>query len=522
MFAVLPLAQAAPASAAELIAYQNVGNQKVVDVAFDPFGNLYVSQDNGVLDVWPLANGTIFGKTVIAGRANKLLTLHDTPALAFDGSGNLFVTDRNGASGGGIYVLPAASGSIFGIAVIADKLTQIVSGVDNPIGLAFDAAGNVYYATQTTIDVLPVASGTIYGQPVTADIPTVLVTGLVQGGFIAFDSATTGGATSVTQDLFYTDVGNQASGKASVNVLPASTSTIFGRQVTANTPAALFGGLNDASGVAMDASGDLYVDYYGNVGVVSPTTATLDGTGVTANTFTRLASGLLGDLGNTFFGGSLYVADQDNGSVDKLTTPTATITQVVFGGSSANPLIMVQGTGFNTVPPTSPPCGTSTGLDYKYGNLFLMDNTNAWGAGTPGDCVGLTVARFKPGLREFGLGSYYVTAGYALAAGDSYTLGVDGTTFSGTVSYTNPSGATITSVTPGTGLTTGGTPVIIKGAGLTGTKWVFFGSVPAMHVKVISDTTVSCTTPPGKGTVPVTAVNPSDQVSADSGSFTYI
>ena len=233
------------------------------------------------------------------------------------------------------------------------------------------------------------------------------------------------------QDLFYTDVGNQVSGAASVNVLPGSTTTIYGQPVTADTPKVLFSGLTDSSGVAIDPAGDLYVDYYGNVGVVSPTSGTFDGTSVTANTLSQLATGLLGDLGNTLYDGNLFVVDQDNGSIDELTTPTAAVASVTFGGSPSNPLIMVQGNGFNTAPPTSPTCGSSTGQDYKYGNLFLIDNTNAWGAGIPGDCVGLTVAKLKTGTTEFGLGSSYVKDGDALAAGDSYTLGVDGTTVQG-------------------------------------------------------------------------------------------
>ena len=504
-----------------LIAYQKVGNQKVVDVAFDSTGNLYASQDNGNVSVWPLANGVIFGKQVTAGKANTLFTLHDTPALTFDSSGDLFVTDRNGVGGGSIDVLPAASGSIFGVPVKANKPTQIVGGIDNPIGLALDASGNLYYTTQSTIDALPLVSGTLYGQTVTADTPAALVTGLIQGGFITFDGAGQGSAAPTTQDLFYTDVGNQVSGAASVNVLPGSTTTIYGQSVFADTPAVLFRGLTDSSGLAVDPSGNLYVDVYGNVGVVSPTAGTIDGTSVIANTLTQLATGLLGDLGNTFHDGNLYVADQDNGSVDEVTSPTATVAQVTFGGSPQNPLIMVQGTGFDTAPPKSPPCGTSTGSDYKYGNLFLADIINAWSAGIPGDCVGLTASKIKTGTTMFGLGSYYLKAGLALAGGDSYTLGIDGTTVSGTVSYTSPSNATVTAVKPASGPPSGGTSVTIKGTGLTGTTWVFFGSVPAKQIRVNTNGSITCTTPPGTGAVSVTAVNSLDQVSATSGAFSY-
>ena len=121
----------------------------------------------------------------------------------------------------------------------------------------------------------------------------------------------------------------------------------------------------------------------------------------------------------------------------------------------------------------------------------------------------------------FGLGSYYLKAGFALAGGDSYTLGVDGTTVSGTVSYTSPSNATVTAVKPASGPPSGGTSVTIKGTGLAGTTWVFFGSVPAKQVRVNANGSLTCTTPPGVGAVSVTAVNSSDQVSATSGTFAY-
>jgi hypothetical protein len=517
LFAVLPFIGAQPARAAELVPYQKISEKNMVDVAFDSNGNLYESEDTGNVDVWPLADGTIFGRPVTAGTANTLFTLHDTPALAFDSAGDLFVTDRNGTTGSGIYVLPAASGTIFGVNVKADVPVEVLSGIDEPIGVALDAAGNLYYATQSSIDVLPVASGTLYGRQVIVDTPTVLATGLTEGGFLAFDAG------SQPQDLFYTDVGNQAGGAASVNVLPGSTTTIYGQQVTANAPTALFTGLNDASGVAIDPAGDLYVDRYGNVGVVSPTSRTIDGTSVSANTLSQLATGLLGDLGNTVYNGSVFVVDQDNKSIDELATPTATVTSVSFGNSPANPLIMVQGAGFITSPPTSTTpatCKSASGKDYKYGNLYLVDNTNGWSAGLPDNCVALTVAKLKPGTAEFGLGSFYGKYGYALAPGDSYTLGIDGLTVNGTVSYTLPSLAIITSVKPASGPARGGTSVTIKGTALTGTKWVFFGAVPAKHLTVNSNS-ITCTTPPGIGVVPVIAVNLSDQVSATAGIFTY-
>ena len=255
LLVVLPFLGAAPAGAAQLV--PRITNQSdMVDVALDAAGNIYESETNGNVNVWPVSSGTVFGHSVIQGQANTLVTLHDTPGIAFDANGDLFIADRNGVSGGSISVLPATSGTIFGQTVTANTLTTIVSGIDDPIGVTFDGAGNLYYATQDAINVLPASTTTLYGQAVSADSPAVLVSGLVQGGFIAFDS---------NQNLFYTDVGNQVGGAASVNVLPDSNGTIFGQTVTADTPTALASGLTDAAGLAVDGANNLYVDYYGTV-----------------------------------------------------------------------------------------------------------------------------------------------------------------------------------------------------------------------------------------------------------------
>jgi hypothetical protein len=501
LIALVPFLQTGSASAAELT--PQISEPSVVDVAFDAAGNLYESEDNGNVNVWPTTSGTIFGKAVTAGQANTLVTVNNTPGIAFDSAGDLFISNDNGASGGSISVLPATSTVIFGQSVTANTLTTLVTGLDNPIGLAFDAGGNLYYATQNAISVLPVAASTIFGQAVTADTSTALITGLTQGGFLTLDPA---------GDLFYSDVGNQMPGAATVNVLPQATGSIFGTAVTANTPSTLVSGLTDALGLAIDTDGNLYVDYDGTVAALSNTATTLDGTSVPANTLTTLGVGMLGNLGATFYNGHVYIADQVMDSVDQLTTPTASISGITFGGSAANPIMIVKGTNFATSRPTFSIGCSGTGSDYKYGNLFLSDTTNGWGAGVPGDCIGLTVGKQKSTTVAFGLGSFY-SPGFQLNVGDAFSVGVDGATFSGTVSYAPASGATVTKVSPNMGPGGGGTAVTITGTGLSATKYAFFGSSPATHVVVDSATQVTAVAPSGSGTVAVTAVTATGGVS---------
>lgn len=69
--------------------------------------------------------------------------------------------------------------------------------------------------------------------------------------------------------------------------------------------------------------------------------------------------------------------------------------------------------------------------------------------------------------------------------------GVAGTSYNTVPPYS------ITRITPTGGPAVGGTSCIIDGFQLTGTTAVFFQSVPATNVGVLSDRSVSCTSPAG-------------------------
>ncbi|GAC1592489.1 MAG: hypothetical protein NVS3B21_12190 [Acidimicrobiales bacterium] len=94
---------------------------------------------------------------------------------------------------------------------------------------------------------------------------------------------------------------------------------------------------------------------------------------------------------------------------------------------------------------------------------------------------------------------------------------------SGTPSAPPPSGPTVSSVSPTTGPSTGGTAVTVTGSGFTGATQVTFGGTSAGTPTVNSDTSLTVTSPPGSpGTVDVSVVTPngtSARSSADS--FTY-
>ncbi|GKQ53295.1 hypothetical protein BRSPCE3_41500 [Bradyrhizobium sp. Ce-3] len=117
----------------------------------------------------------------------------------------------------------------------------------------------------------------------------------------------------------------------------------------------------------------------------------------------------------------------------------------------------------------------------------------------------------------------------AVAPAGTGTVDVTVTSPSGT-SSTSPvdrftyvaSAPTVTSISPATGPTTGGTTVTITGTGFTGATAVKFGATSATGFTVNSATSITVTSPAGTGTVDVTvttAVGTSAASAADQ--FTY-
>ena len=87
--------------------------------------------------------------------------------------------------------------------------------------------------------------------------------------------------------------------------------------------------------------------------------------------------------------------------------------------------------------------------------------------------------------------------------------GTSGTSPGSQYTFTTPR-PVVTSISPATGSTLGGTIVTITGSNFTGAFAVHFGSSPAVIATVESDTVVKATSPPGTpGTVPLTVTSTS-------------
>jgi subtilase family serine protease len=120
--------------------------------------------------------------------------------------------------------------------------------------------------------------------------------------------------------------------------------------------------------------------------------------------------------------------------VAKSATPT--VTSLALTGPTSAPTITITGTNFLTQPPPGSPewdCGGAyTGDVFGGVGLNLSDTTDGWGAGSGGDCLGLSITSWSPTQVVLTFGSFYpgVTA---MQVGDGYSFEFQGHTFTGTV-----------------------------------------------------------------------------------------
>jgi sugar lactone lactonase YvrE len=163
-------------------------------VAIDPYGNLFVA-DTGNNRVVRVSTGGFASPLNLMSSGTTAITLSSPTRLAFDASGNLFILDSGNSR---IVEVPTASsgGSNYASVVTLD------SGVV-PVGIAVDAAGDIYVADSSSKTVLVYYPGTA---PATPTLPgTTLVSGLITPAGLAIDAdanifVADSGATGVIED----------------------------------------------------------------------------------------------------------------------------------------------------------------------------------------------------------------------------------------------------------------------------------------------------------------------------------
>lgn len=298
-------------------------------LAQDAAGNIFIASNTPTqaIVVIPKSDGSVFGQPMTAGVPTALTVTVGIPnleGLAFDSAGNLFFANGdNNTVNANISVIASSSTSLFGVPVIANAVTKISEPVNsnsdpvNPFGLAFDSLGNLFFTTSDSavVGVLPKVDGTLFGHAVTTN--TVFT-------FPEFPDTGwwAGLAFDSNGNLFVTDT----FGSQSVVVFPQSSGTLFGQSVTANTVTAVsaFGfSIAQPFGLAFDASGNLLVANRSNrkIIVLAPIAAAVFGQDIPANVGTSLeiAAGF-GNQGLLFdAAGNLYM-----GSDSTVGTPAGT------------------------------------------------------------------------------------------------------------------------------------------------------------------------------------------------------
>jgi hypothetical protein len=290
-----------PGTSAEL----NSPDQTAVDGA----GNLLISDTtNDAVRVVADRTGTFYGRAMTAGdiytvagtgqmgyngdgRAAISAELNQPETVLVDGAGNLVITDSNNQR---VRVVAEHMGTFYGKAMTTGDIYTVAgtgqagfSGdggpatkarVDEPYGVALDAAGNLVLTDNQNVRIRVVAehTGTFYGQAMTAgDIYTVAGTGM-------YGYSGDGGPATLAE-LFHPDgvivdgSGNLVfadGGNSRIRVVAGSAGTFYGQAMTAGDIYTVAGGktagyngdgqatrtdLAQPSGVALDGAGNLVI-----------------------------------------------------------------------------------------------------------------------------------------------------------------------------------------------------------------------------------------------------------------------
>ena len=243
-----------------------------IGVAVDGAGNLFIADQNGHR-IWRVAFSTGLITTVAGtgtagfsgdGSAATAAGLNSPIGVAVDGAGNLFIADsynhriRRVAFSTGLVTTVAGTGTE---GFSGDGGAATAAGLNTPTGVAVDGGGNLFIADQYDHRVRRVAAST-------GLITTVAGTGT--GGFSGDGGAATaaglsypsGVAVDGAGNLFIADQGNNrirrvaASTGLITTVAGTDTDTV---SFNGDGGAATAARLNSPSGVAVDGAGNLFI-----------------------------------------------------------------------------------------------------------------------------------------------------------------------------------------------------------------------------------------------------------------------
>ena len=267
------LATVASFSAAHLVSSSSAaattiigsGTSALQAVAFDGNGNMWISspQNNTVTGYASAKLGASAAPTPIAIISGVGTSLQGPSFLAFDASGNLWVSNNSGAS----VVEFAAAQLVTGAPTPVVVLSAVAGSLQNPQGLAFDRSGDLWVANNSANTLVEFTPSQIAASG--APVPTVVVSDTLNSldapYSLAFDAS---------GNLWTTNFSANTVTGFEPNQLAAS-----GQPLPMTTLSASAGSIQGPTGLAFDASGDLWVSNFTSNTVVEISASIVDDTG---------------------------------------------------------------------------------------------------------------------------------------------------------------------------------------------------------------------------------------------------
>jgi IPT/TIG domain/Fibronectin type III domain len=335
-----------------------------------------------------------------------------------------------------------------------------------------------------------------------------------------------GGPTAPTVTSVSPNTGSTAGGTA---VTITGTNFALGATVTFGTAA--------ATSVVVASSTSITAVTPAGTGAATVTVTVSGQSGSLTNGFTYVATPTVTSVspntGSSAGGTAVTITGTNFATGATVTFGTAAATSVVVASSTSISALTPAGTGAATVTVTvSGQSGSLTnGFTYAAPPTVTSVSPNT-GSTAGGTAVTITGTNFATGATvTFGTAaatSVVVASGTSITAltpagtgAVTVTVTVGGQSGSLTNGFTYAAPPTVTSVSPNTGSTAGGTAVTITGTNFATGATVTFGTAAATSVVVASSTSITAVTPAGTGAVTVTVTVGGQSGSLTSG-FTYV